>query len=180
MPTPDLYREQLAGLLPPGRVWTAHPDSTLHRLLGAFGELLARVHAAAEALLVELYAPSTIDLLPAWERLLGLPDECTPIEGLTLQERRALVVERLTQRPAPTLPYLQGLAYALGYSATVTESGPFQVTIVVPAGRVTYFRTGESRCGDLLGKFDQADDLECLLRERKPAHITLIFSYTGA
>lgn len=180
MTTESDYTEQLAALLPPGRIWTARPDSTLRRILSAVASMCMRIHTTAASLQFELFAPSTLNLLPEWERLLGLPDECTPLEGLTLQERRALVVERLTIQPRPTLQYLQELAHALGYSAVATETGEFQVTVTVATGRVTYFRAGESRVGDLLGKFDQATDLECLLRERKPAHIELIFSYTGA
>lgn len=180
MSTQELYEQQLAALLPPGRIWTVRSDSTLRRVFAAVAAVFMRAHAAAANLRSELYAPSTVDFLPEWEALLGLPDECTPIEGLTLQERRALVVERLTLRPRPTLQYLQELAAALGYSAVATETGLFEITVTVPTGRVTYFRAGASRCGDLLGKFDQAEDLECLLRERMPAHIALIFNYTGA
>lgn len=181
MPTPELYEEQASALLPPGRIWTRRPDSTLHRLLLAFSDLFSSVHSAAAQLLVELYPPSTVDLLPEWERLLGLPDECAAGLDQTLQERRARVVERLTIEPHPTLLYLTQVATALGYSATITEGpGLFEITVNVAFGRVTYFRTGESRVGETLGKFDQADDLECVLREQKPAHLELVFNYTGA
>lgn len=181
MPTPELYGEQAGGLLPPGRLWSQRPESTLRRLLGAIGAVFSRVHAAQDALLVELYPLTTSALLPEYEALLGLPDACTPTADQTLQERRARVVERLTIQPRPTLLYLVQLAAAIGYSAEVVEGpGDFEVTVGVDTGRVTYFRTGESECGDLLGNFTQAADLECLLREQKPAHIELVFSYTGA
>jgi uncharacterized protein YmfQ (DUF2313 family) len=46
--------------------------------------------------------------------------------------------------------------------------------------RVTLFRAGASQAGDLLGKITRAEDLECLLARRKPAHTTCIVSYEGA
>lgn len=181
MATSDPYEEQLGALLPSGRIWSQRPESTLRRLLRAVAGVFAVVHDAADALMRELYPPSTVDLLPEWENLLGLPDACAPAADQTIQDRRARVVERLTLQPRPTLLYLTQLAAALGYTAVITEGpGLFQITVGVALGRVTYFRAGESFCGDLLGTFDQATDLECVLREQKPAHVELVFNYTGA
>lgn len=181
MASAEDYAQQLGALLPRGRIWSDRPESVLRRLLAGLGAILFRVHQAADELMTELYPPSSVALLPDYEELLGLPDACTPAGEQTIQERRARVVERLTIQPRPTLLYLQSLAAALGYGA-VLEEGPglFEITATVALGRVTYFRVGESSVGDSLGKFDQALDLECLLREAKPAHVLLTFNYTGA
>lgn len=176
----EFYGATARALLPPGRLLSRDPDSTVQGLLLAIGACFEALHTAAVRVLIEeLYPPSTIALLPEWERALGLPDACTPI-GQTLQERRARVVAKYVLQPRPTLAYLAELATRIGYpDATFEETGPYELTVNVPNPRVTYFRCGASRCGDRLGKIDRAEDLECLLNEEKPAHIALVFDYTG-
>lgn len=167
-------------LLPPSRLWPTHPDSTLRRLLRAFGAGFARVESRGSELLAEVFPPSTLELLEDWERALGLPDECTPL-GETLQVRRARAVAKLTLQASPTAQRFQALAEQLGYEGVTVQDGPgpLEFTVAVPDARVTYFRAGESRCGDPLARFDGPSDLECILNKEKPAHTRLIFSYTG-
>ena len=175
----DGYLEQLNALLPPGRIWPREPDSRFQLLLLALAERLCAVEVRAGDLLVELYPPTTVEIIDEWEAMLGLPDECAP-PAQTLQERRLRVIERLTVRPNPTAEYLVAVCQTLGYaSVTITETGPFEFTVEVPTPSVTYFRTGESRCGDLLGEINRATDLECILTENKPAHLTIVFNYSG-
>lgn len=174
------YLEQFMALLPPGRIWPQRPESEMQQLLLALATRLATLH---EEIVfdywVELYPATTFDLLPEWEEMCGLPDPCAPA-AQTIQERRARVIQRLTVLPRPTMQYLQELIERLGYPGSViTETGAHQFTVNVPNPRVTYFRTGSSQCGDLLGKIDRADDLECLLNEQKPAHLTIVFNYSG-
>lgn len=176
----EFYLDQFLALLPPGRVWPQRRDSALQQLLLALSVGLADAHEAiVDAYLFELYPGTTLELLPEWEDMCGLPDPCTAA-AQTIQERRARVLERLTVQPRPTLEYLQALANALGYTTLVlAETGAYEITAAVSNPRVTYFNTGESQCGDLLGKITRADDLECLLGEQKPAHIELVFNYSG-
>jgi len=180
MSSGSLYLEQFRALLPPGRIWPDEDTSTLALLLRALAERLSAAELRALDLLAELDPRSTTELIDDWERLLGLPDPCTP-PVVTLQERRARVVQRLTVQPNPRAQYLIDLAVALGYEgATITETGPYEFTVVVPNPTVVYFRTGASMCGDLLGKINRAADLECLFNEEKPAHLSMIFSYAGS
>jgi uncharacterized protein YmfQ (DUF2313 family) len=109
----------------------------------------------------------------------GLPDPCAPA-AQTLQERRNRVVQKFTLAPGPQLAFYLQLAEMLGYTdITIDETGYLEWTVNVPEARVTYFRCGASRCSESLGKIDRAEDLECLLRETKPAHTTLVFNYEG-
>jgi uncharacterized protein YmfQ (DUF2313 family) len=174
------YSDQLGVLLPPGRIFSRRADSVLRKLLEAFAVLLQAAEVRAFQLLVELDPQTTYEALPEWEALLGLPDPCAPA-AQTFQERRARVVQKYTRQPRPTLEYIAELASDLGYFGTVlTEDAlRFQLVVSVPNPRVVLFRAGVSRCGDLLGKIDRAADLECLLGEVKPAHVTLVFDYSG-
>lgn len=176
----EFYREQFLALLPPGRIWPEDRSSSFQQLALAFGAQLARVHESVLRVLVQELDPRvTVDLLPEWETELGLPDPCTPA-AQTIQERRQRVVAALTVQPSPTLQYLRTLAEALGYTgALLVETPPFSLTVAVPNPRITYARTGASRCGDYLARYERAADLECVLVKQKPAHITLVFNYSG-
>jgi uncharacterized protein YmfQ (DUF2313 family) len=176
----EFYADQFAALLPPSRLWPERPDSRFRQLILALSTLLAEAHLAALAVFeIELHPATPFALIGEWEAMLGLPDPCAP-QAQTIQERRQRIVAALTLQPRPTLGYLSEVAEALGYTGiSITETGPFELTADVPNPRVIYFRTGASRCGDLLGKIERAEDLECLLRRQKPAHIALVFNYSG-
>ncbi|SDH88206.1 YmfQ family protein [Roseospirillum parvum] len=194
------YLTQLQALLPTGSAWPRDPGATLTRLLAAAAEGLARLHARALALVEEADPRTTLELLPDWERVCGLPDTCSAGRATTIEERRAAVVGRLTARGGQSVAYFQGLAEALGYEIELTEYRPFvcghsQAGGTHPIGppslrhwwsvrvlgpRVTWFRAGLGRCGvDPLAKISRAGDLECRLHKLKPAQSGLIVGYEG-
>jgi uncharacterized protein YmfQ (DUF2313 family) len=72
------YLSQLIGLLPPGDALAREPGSVLARLLSVPAAELARVDGRVEALLTESDPARTTEMLPDWERALGLPDVCYP------------------------------------------------------------------------------------------------------
>ena len=176
----ERYDESVWAALPPGRIWRQLRESNLYQLIVSICRPLFDLRQRVDDLMIREIDPrSTVELLPEFERMLGLPDPCAPA-AQTLQERRARVIQKLTLQPGPQLQYLQFLASTLGYTnVSITETGPYELTCEVPEPRLTRFRCGSSRCGDLLGKIDRASDLECLLNEEKPAHLALIFNYSG-
>lgn len=198
MATSDQYLQLLRNLLPPGAAWPREDDSDLTKLLGAMADELATIHNRAEALIEEADPRTTLELLPDWERMLGLPDGCTELAD-TLQERRQAVVSRLTLLGGQSIAYFTAVALSLGYEDIAIEEfrpsvcgiamcgyplgGTHSIRhywrVVVPGPRLTYARCGVSQCGDLLLNIDRADDLECLLGRLKPAQSNLIFSYEG-
>lgn len=197
--TTAAYLAQLQALLPPGAAWSRAPEATLTKLLAAIADSLARVDARAAALLDEIDPRTTRELLPDWERVTGLPDPCSAGVVTTLQERRAAVVAKLTATGGASAAYFRGLAEAMGYTVEIDRFRPFvtgisrcgdrlnggasvrhtwRVRVIGP--RYTPFRCGVSQCGDSLGKITRAGDLECKLQRLKPAHTTLVVSYSGA
>lgn len=183
MPTEESYGQQLSQLAPRGKAIPKALDSRFRQLLFAVAFMLARVEKRARDLLNEFDPRTTVELLPEWERLVGLPDPCTgPAE--TLQERRARVVQKLNPAKYQNLAFYQDLATRLGYVVTIQEfipmESPFLWRVTVTEPRITFFRCGQSRCGDRLRSIERADDLECLLFRLKPAHTTLEVAYTGA
>lgn len=198
MTTTAQYLALLQNLLPPGAAWPREDDADLTKILTAMADEFARIHCRALELFEEADPRTTLELLGDWERVLGLPDDCTAAAD-TIQERRSAVLQRLTSLGGQSVAYFIGVAEALGYDGVEIEeyrpfecgasecgdplNGPSSVRhewrVAVPDPRVTDFRCGESECGDPLGDIDRADDLECLLTRLKPAHTDLIFSYEG-
>lgn len=198
MATTGQYLQLLQNTLPPGAAWPRGADANLTKLLTALADEFARIHNRAEGLFDEADPATTLELLPDWERVLGLPDDCSGAAD-TIQERRAAVLQRLTTIGGQSIAYFLGIAEDLGYAGTtIDEYRPFECggaecgdplngapsvrhewRVNVPDPRITDFLCGESECGDPLGDIDRADDLECLLTRLKPAHTTLIFAYEG-
>jgi len=194
------YQAQLQALLPPGRLWDALREAggLADDLVASLAEEFARVDERAIDLLHEADPRTTLDLLAEWEAFAGLPDSCTG-SGLTLQERRDALVQRLTATGGQSVGYFQEVADRLGYPVEIEEYRPFicgisqcgvqslnpdemrfvwRVSLTDP--RVTYFRCGESQVGtDPLLSIARAEDLECVLNRQKPAHTSLFVSYEG-
>lgn len=196
----DAYATQLFALLPKGEIWPKEPGSFLGAFFGALAAIYTTAHNRLVELIDEADPRSTVQLLEDWERVLGLPDPCTPDDGtLTLQVRRARVVQKLSLGGGQSPAFYVALAALIGYAITLDEPRPFICglsqcgdpvggtytdrhywRVRVPEPRTTYFRTGVSRCGERLGLIDRAEDLECILEEAKPAHSRLLFAYEGA
>lgn len=65
------------------------------------------------------------------------------------------------------------------YGITDQEDIRFNWRVTVLGSRVTWFRCGVSEVGkDPFAKINTAADLECVLRQMKPAHTNLIVAYT--
>jgi uncharacterized protein YmfQ (DUF2313 family) len=192
------YLDQLQQLLPPGAAWPRDPDAVLTRVLDAEAEELARVDGRAADLLEEADPRTTLELLPDWERVTGLPDQCLPA-GTSLVERREAVVARLTGLGGQSVAFFMQLAAVFGYAVEIVELRPFIAghsvcgaplggdhdirhvwRVVVPDLRVVEFRAGASACGDRLGEIRRAEVLECLFQRLRPAHTRLVFQYQGA
>ncbi|MDI9240729.1 YmfQ family protein [Lysobacter sp. LF1] len=174
------YRQLLKALLPPGRALPAESDSQLHALLDGLAPEFARIDARAMRLIVEAMPDTTEELLPDWERVLGLPDGCLPRDD-SLESRRKALLAKLVAQGGQSAGYFLLLAESLGYpGARVQEFKPF---------------TCNSRCNEPLyshvwrfawlievpklppGNEARDRTLECLLNRYKPAHTHLIVRY---
>lgn len=191
------HADLLKLLLPPASIDPG--GAAIGAEIGAEGDALDAALGRAVAILVEADPRSALELLPDWERVAGLPDPCGAGINTTLQERRAVLVEKLTAQGGSSIAYFTALAAAMGYAVEIEEYRPFIAglsrcgdrlngghsvryywRVKVPGARVTLFRTGASQAGDRLGKIARAEDLECRLNRLKPAHTTVIVSYQGA
>ena len=188
----DNYAEQLAQLLPSGDAF-ANTDGDLGKVLESPAVELARVDSRAEDMLREADPRTTYEMLPDWERVCGLPDECTG-GAETVEERRLLVTAKVVQRGGQSRAYLEGLAAALGYDAELQEYTAFcagddagdpcydddwahAFTVLVPEGTtIRYFAASSGCAGEPLATWGD-DALECVISRAKPAHSTVLFAY---
>lgn len=187
----------LQALLPPGRAFTRDPTAVLTRLLEAIAAMLLSAQLRLEALQAEWDPRRATNMLPDWERLLGLPDACTPTEGLTVLERQRIAYQRLVEQGGQSRAYFLGIAEQLGEAGcTIDEFRPancngncngalysvadaftWRVNIPRPALNARPAHCN-GNCNDALQQY-QPSLIECPISERKPAHTQVIFAYTA-
>jgi uncharacterized protein YmfQ (DUF2313 family) len=175
--TKDDYKTQLIALLPPGVIWPAvQTSSTFISLLDALAEELARIDARVENLMLEVYPDTSVELLTDWERVAGLPDNCTG-EIETLQQRHSALMGVLTIQRSLSRQFFIDIAARLGFVITITELAGYtwRVNATLDVNAV-YFRTGVSVIGDPLVQ-SLNNLLECAMQTLKPAHTIVTFNY---
>jgi uncharacterized protein YmfQ (DUF2313 family) len=130
----DEYGDAFAALFPTGPAWPTDEESVFQRTIRGLAAIFGDVDGRAGDLLVRESDPrATIELLEDWERAFGLPDPCVA-EPLTIADRRAALINRMTCEGGQSLDFFYSIAMALGYAISIREYSPFMC--------------GLSRCGD--------------------------------
>ncbi len=191
--SPKDYEQAIKRLLPTGPAWNREPGSLLSALTNALVQIFARVDSRVHDLIEESYPDSTLWLLPEFETLVGLPDECVKLAD-TIALRRQDVKARLTAQGGASKQYFTELARSLGYEITITEFFPFLMNrnvmgdplhgdtwafvwqVHATGGSYRYFEYGHSFMGEPYVTFNN-ERLECVFEKYKPAHTIVIFSY---
>ena len=193
--TAQQYFAQLKSLLPPGPAWDPERVPELGLVLTGVSQELARVEARAFALLNELDAGGVNELVPDWERVMGLPDPCLGLEP-AFEDRRLAVRQRLTAVGGQAGSYFIELAVRLGYpEATISEgraprfgrsrfggshfgtwSAQFMWALNTGPRRRLGRRFGASYWGERFG-VNPSGALECVIRRSAPAHALEFINY---
>lgn len=95
---------QLADHMPSGDAWAAKliEDSDLHSQMHGTAKPFNMTQSRIEDLTREFDINQTVELISDWETSVGLPDVCLgPVSGI--DDRRELVIERLSKTPVTTL-----------------------------------------------------------------------------
>lgn len=197
------YIRLLKDLFPQGWAWRIREFTVIDKLVGALAVEACRIEERSIDFLNELDPKSTFEMIDNWERLLGIPDECTPTDSdPSLFERRVRICQKLVTGGGQTPAFYQELAEQLGYDADVIDVQNFKdfrvgqavvgdrlsngsnlgtgwgytFAIVAPAALVRQFRVGQSTVGEPLQLFEN-DTLECVIEKFKPAHVNVLFSF---
>lgn len=127
----EKYKQLLVNLLPRGKLWQPKEQPIFKKLLDSFAAELCRVEERGRDLLREADPRQALELLEDFERLLGLPDECSP-EGPSLQERRDQILRSLTNVGGLSKEFYEFIGLQLGFVITVEN----RVNFIVGRGTV--------------------------------------------
>lgn len=192
------FKSLLWSLYPQGLAW-ARERGAADKVNASLAAELVKTSERIDAIVRESDPRKTAELLTEWESDYGLPDCCSPLSG-TLEGRRKTLVQKITfhgdMRPA----FYISLAAGMGYDAEITEWRPFicgdsecggtdmlggeNIRFVwdlrIYGFNREYFTAGVSVCGDPLGSWRNADELECRINKLKPSHTRAFFFYEEA
>ncbi|AMK09659.1 YmfQ family protein [Pseudodesulfovibrio indicus] len=192
MLTAEQYRDQLMALAPRGAALPTDLDSVWCLLLLAMATELARADRRADDVLDELDPRTALELLSDWERVCGLPGQCSQASE-TIQERREALLLVLTAQGGQSVAYYEEIAAALGVAAVVEEFHPFLAgsdtgdpltndgwthawRMRGPDATVRYFEAGGAAAGEPLADWGN-EAFECNMLRLAPAHTLLTFAY---
>jgi uncharacterized protein YmfQ (DUF2313 family) len=192
----NAYTQQLIKLAPSGLAWSTESTSNWVKLLSAIAAECARVDAMGGLLVEESFPDTTLLLLPNWERVAGLPDDCSAFED-TIQIRKRNLLAKIVARGGATKQYLIEVAETFGFTINIVEFDQFRVDysrvgdplcdepwqfafeVQAPSETITWFRSGGSAAGEPLATWGN-ERLECLITKLKPAHTVALFAYSDS
>ena len=193
------YLEMIWALYPKGLAWIRE-NGTLNKINAAVADELVKVDGRIQALLNEADPRKTAEMITDWERVWGLPDECTPL-GSTMQERRAAIISKIIMAGRMSPAFYQALIKEMGYDADdLIEWKPLVIGETITTGTMTdpdpltrfcwgwavyglssnMFECGVSECLDPLGDWSEGAELLCRMNKLKPAHTQVIFNFEEA
>ncbi|HLJ65621.1 MAG TPA: putative phage tail protein [Stellaceae bacterium] len=189
--TCDDYLGALIHLLPPGDAWSREEGTVLRAFIAAFAASLANVDARVDDFIAEMDPRTSLELLPDFEGVYGLPDPCAgPDASLSL--RRSQLVSKITSLGNLSIPYTIAAAAAVGYRITVSEppvitcdgncdsllyddNWAFAFFVHAPAVTVTIITCDET-CDTPLQSFGNTL-LQCAIKEITPPELDLLFTF---
>lgn len=99
------YQGQAVDLLPSGALWNRRRDTSMGKILGAIASEYARVDVRATNLTLEATPRTATQLLPDWERILGIPSpEKLPGFYLDLTDESGGASLMSAEAASPTFP----------------------------------------------------------------------------
>lgn len=193
--TAEEYRDQLRGLLPAGPAWDPEPVPEIDLVLTGVAVEFARIEARAVDLLNEMDPAGVSELVPDWEKVMGLPDPCLGLNP-SFEDRRLAVRRRLVAIGGQTPAYFIEVAVSQGYpNPTVTEhraprmgrsrfgvarfgtwNAQFMWTLNTGGRQRAGRRFGVSYWGERFGT-NPGNPLECVIRRAAPAHTIVRINY---
>ena len=198
------FIEMLKRLCPRGSIWNftiGNSGDTSYSLVGILFSIVAEELSKISEEITRLFKESVPGLstdsylLSDWERIAGLPDNCSPLADTEAQRQAVVHAKIYTQYTGLTPDFF--INYAAGLNVTIT---------VVDGGAINVFRTGHKKDGTIqrvtrtpelgidgarlnsqsdfntftvnviLDPDGNQDILECVFNKLKPAHTGMIFN----
>ena len=179
----DDYKASIQKFLPFGLAWNIKKGGLMDKLYCAMAYEPSRVERRGRDLIEEMDVRTTQELLEDWERVLGLPGDCSPVVVQTDDDRREAAHAKLANKSSSNEQFFLDLAANLGYpGATIRhEHNPFECGISACGDALQGWQGGWTYTWTLIAGVSTPNDalLQCLLREAAQAHVTLHFEYPG-
>lgn len=194
--TVDQFVAMQQALLPAGMAWPRNPDAVLTKLLRSWADEFARESGRVDDLLNEFIPVDVQEMLPDWERVLGLPDACCSFDvALTVDQRRTNLNHKLTSAGGQSRQFYIDLAAKLGYTdvsidefrlATCTDScestvygreWKFAWQMNVGDYISIHTMSCSDPCDSPLRSWVQTE-LQCRINQLKAAHTVAIVNWT--
>jgi len=195
------YKKQLIALLPPGIAFTFEEGSNMDNFWLAFGDINSELACRVKNLFDEAIPLTTSELLTDWEETVGLPSECNLADPNftpgTIDQRRALVMEKLKRATGMSIQSYIDLAAGIGFTIEIITYVPFQVGVSVVGDALTNPKSFAFPPAPVATNFGEnaswiyywtvvapgltADEqalLICTLNDVKPAHTNILFDFT--
>jgi len=185
---------EIKNLLPTGIAWNYDEGSNTDLLIKALESELERSEHAGVDMFYNILPNSTTSLLEDWERVCGLPNDCTQFVEFNADERRENVVAKLNETGGQSRAYYLNIAEKLGYEdAEIVEYDPMRVgdpitdaihdedwlfvwDVVNTGIKIIEAKVGASTVGDPLRRWGN-EALECAITRTAPAHTLVRFIY---
>jgi len=188
-----MHIDLLRALLPPSSIDPMGPALGVE--LTAEGKALDQAQSFADQILLEADPRTTATMLADWERVYGLPEAYIVALGITqsFQERRAMLVAKVTLQGGQSKAFYIGLAAAIGYTITITECVPstteydteapiydeqFRFVWYVNAPSVTVREETTEDDSEMATAVWGNALLEAVINRYKPAHTLALFAYS--
>ena len=175
----------LANYLPGGKLFRTKydPTSNIYMFLNGLSEEIFRCNNLLRAYSDQYYPDGTTDFLTEWEQTLGIPDDCFPVEGLTIEERRTNVLIKLSGLNIQTAGDFEAVALALGLVVTVVGGKDASVLPVIVPDKTARFTivvqfvpvTGFDYDFDIPFGDDAVTLLTCVFQRSRPANCQVLF-----
>lgn len=167
------YRELLGILLPADAYDPNGPQIAAEH--EAEGNALQQAEDAAQHVAQGIVPLQINELIPDWERVLGL----TPAPDASQQERLTLIKAKINVTGGLSRAYFINLAESLGYTITIDEPRPFRIGINGMGDRLYSRDTIWIWCVNVLHDDGQVNhaQLEAMFQDLKPAHTFCLFVY---
>lgn len=164
----------------------AVPNSFIGKLLSCFASELNRLEARNIALIRESVPGLCVELLPNYERMLGLPEDCMP-PAQTQGERQANVHAKYTAKYSGlSTQFYIDYAERMGITITIDEGGgvgtPFRLGGASTPGITRFGNRFWSAATLYTWRVNVAqtephfDSLVCMMNKMKPAHTIVVFN----
>ena len=178
----EILTQSLANLMPNGKAFEAKniSESKMRALLLGLSQETRRATASIYSLAANFIPNLSDSYIEIWEKFLGIPDDCIPINQ-TEEQRRLHIIIKLAYLNLYSIDDYYKLAKLLGVEIVSYNNSTFgSITITIlnqpdskfpllfdPSIELTYgaFVFGSSRQGIF----------QCLVQKYKPAHVEVIF-----